>query len=91
MADLKSPALIYLKGCLFLLAGAVAAGLIVAESPSLKVALLLAIAIWCFCRCYYFAFYVIQHYVDPSYKFAGLGSFAMYLLRRKHRSGERRV
>jgi hypothetical protein len=80
MADLKSPTLIYLKGFLFLLAGCVAAGLLVAEQPTLKVALLLAVAIWCFCRAYYFAFYVIQHYVDPGYKFAGLGSFALYLL-----------
>ena len=80
MSDLKSPTLIYLKGFLFLLAGCVAAGLLIAEQPTLKVALLLAIAIWCFCRAYYFAFYVIQHYVDPGYKFAGLGSFALYLL-----------
>jgi len=44
------------------------------------VALLLLVAVWSFCRAYYFAFYVIEHYVDPSYKFAGLTSFAMYLL-----------
>ena len=44
---------------------------------------LLAIAEWCFARFYYFAFYVIQHYVDPSYRFAGLGSFAAYLLRKR--------
>lgn len=80
MTDLKSPTLIYLKGFLFLLAGCVAGGLLIAEQPTLKVALLLAVAIWCFCRAYYFAFYVIQHYVDPGYKFAGLGSFALYLL-----------
>jgi hypothetical protein len=27
-----------------------------------------------FCRFYYFAFYVIEHYVDPGYRFSGLGS-----------------
>ena len=80
MADLKSPRMIYLKGCLFLLAGCVAAGLLIAEQPTLRVALLLAVAVWCFCRAYYFAFYVIQHCVDPSYKSAGLGSFLLYLL-----------
>jgi hypothetical protein len=79
MTDLKSPTLIYLKGFLFVVTGLVAAGLVLAESPQLKVAALLAIAIWAFCRAYYFAFYVIEHYVDPAYKFAGLGSFAMYL------------
>lgn len=86
MADLKSPRLIYFKGFLFLIAGCIAAGLIVAEQPTLKVTLLLAVAIWCFCRAYYFAFYVIEHYVDPSFKFAGLGAFAMYLLRRRQRN-----
>jgi hypothetical protein len=79
MTDLKNPTLIYLKGWLFLVAGAVAAGLLLAEAPRLKVALLLATCVWCFCRFYYFAFYVIQHYVDPAYKFAGLGSFFIYL------------
>ena len=45
--------------------------------------LLLAIAIWSFARAYYFAFYVIEHYIDGEYKFAGLWSFWMYLLSRK--------
>lgn len=81
MTDLKSPRLIYFKGLLFLIAGCIAAGLVIVEQPTLKVALLLAITIWCFCRAYYFAFYVIEHYVDPRFKFAGLGAFALYLLR----------
>jgi hypothetical protein len=83
MSDLKSLAAIYFKGFLFLLAGIVAVGLLLAEAPTLKVALLLAVAIWCFCRFYYFAFYVIQHYVDPGYRFAGLISFTGYLMRRR--------
>ena len=49
-------------------------------------AFLLAVALWAFCRFYYFAFYVIEKYVDPSYRFAGLGSFALYLLRRRSAS-----
>jgi hypothetical protein len=53
------------------------------EAPRLKVALLLGLAIWGFARAYYFAFYVIQHYVDDTYKFAGLGSFLQYLFRRR--------
>jgi hypothetical protein len=62
------------------LGGALASGLLLAEHPTVKVALLLGIAVWCFARAYYFAFYVVEHYVDPSYKFAGLWSFAVYLL-----------
>jgi len=79
MPDLKSPSLIYLKGFLFLLIGCIASGLLIAEHPTLKLIVLLALVIWSFCRCYYFAFYVIQHYVDPGYKFAGLLSFVRYL------------
>jgi len=81
--DLKDARLIYLKGFLFLLAGLIAAGTILLESGSLRVAFLLAVAIWAFARFYYFAFYVIEHYVDGSYTFAGLGSFALYLLRKR--------
>lgn len=82
LGDLKDSRWIIAKGFLFLATGCIAAGLLVAEAPTLKIALLLAIAVWSFCRFYYFAFYVIQHYVDPGYKFAGLGSFVVYLWRR---------
>ena len=38
------------------------------------------ICVWASCRAYYFAFYVIQHYVDPSYRFSGLIDFFRYAL-----------
>ena len=82
MTDITNPRLIYAKGLLFLLGGVAASALLVVERPTLKVAMLLAIAVWCFARAYYFAFYVIEHYVDGSYRFSGLWSFALYLLRR---------
>jgi hypothetical protein len=85
MADLTNPKLIYGKGLLFLLGGVLSSVLLLAEHASLKVALLLALAVWCFARAYYFAFYVIEHYVDGSYRFSGLGSFALYLVRRDRR------
>jgi len=83
MKDLKSHQWIKIKGLLFLLIGIIASVLILLDAPSWKLAALLAIAIWCFCRFYYFAFYVIEHYVDPGYKFSGLLDFAKYLLKRK--------
>jgi len=49
--------------------------------PDFQLALLIAIAIWAFCRAFYFAFYVIEHYVDPSFRFAGLNSFVRYAMR----------
>ena len=81
MKDLTSPVWIKVKGILFLLVGLLAATLLIIENPTWKAALLLALAIWCFCRFYYFAFYVIEHYVDPGYRFSGLWSFARFLLR----------
>jgi hypothetical protein len=83
MPDLTDPRAIKLKGALFLILGLLSAGLLLAEAPTWRTALLLGICIWSFCRLYYFAFYVIQHYVDPGYRFAGLGSFLRYMLRRK--------
>lgn len=88
MTDLKSPTLLYAKGFLFLFTGIVSAGLLLADSPTIRTAALLAIAIWCFCRFYYFCFYVIEHYVDSSYKFAGLTSFALYLWRTGRNRGQ---
>jgi hypothetical protein len=87
MADIKDPRLLYAKGALFVLGGIMAAGLILMERPTIKVALLLGIAVWCFARAYYFAFYVVQHYADPSYKFAGLWSFVSYVLRKRRGKG----
>jgi hypothetical protein len=83
MKDLTSATWIKVKGILFLLLGLSAAGLLILENPSWKVVGLLALVIWCFCRAYYFAFYVIEKYVDPSYKFSGLGSFVRYLMEPK--------
>ena len=83
MADLKNPSLITTKGFLFLGLGLLASTLLLLEAWNIKVILLLAIAIWAFCRFYYFAFYVFEHYVDPQYRFAGLWSFFRYLLRRR--------
>jgi hypothetical protein len=83
MADITNPRLIYLKGFLFLLCGIMASALLIADNPTIKVVLLLVVAIWCFARFYYFAFYVIEHYVDPHYRFAGLWSFAMYVIGRR--------
>ena len=82
MGDLKNPKLIYAKGFLFLFAGLLAGAIVIAENPTLRTIATLALCVWCFARFYYFAFYVIEYYVDPSYRFAGLVSFARYLVSR---------
>lgn len=82
MGDLKSAGWIYLKGFLFLGILILSVALILVESFSWKLCGLLCLAVWSSARLYYFMFYVIEKYVDPSYKFAGILSFVRYLCQR---------
>ena len=82
MGDLKSSRLIILKGFLFLFAGLVAGAVLLGENLSLRQAFLLGVCVWSFCRFYYFAFYVLQRWVDPSFKFSSLWAFAVYFWKR---------
>jgi hypothetical protein len=83
MRDLSNMKVIYLKGLLFLVIGALCSILLIIECPTIKAVVLLGLAVWSFARLYYFVFYVIEHYVDSSYKFSGLWSFARYMTRKK--------
>lgn len=80
MKDLADPFWIKLKGLLFLLLGCAAALLVLLDNPKWQTAAFLEVSIWSFCRFYYFAFYVIEKYVDPAYKFSGLMSFVRHLI-----------
>ena len=68
MGDIKKVWLLYLKGFLLFLTGFISSLLLVLLNLNFKTIVLLLLAIWGFCRAYYFAFYVIQHYVDPNYR-----------------------
>jgi hypothetical protein len=83
MTDIRDPRLIWLKGLLFLLIGIFASVLLLLNAPRVRIAALLVVVVWSSCRFYYFAFYVIEHYVDPAYRFAGLFDFARYAWRRR--------
>ena len=85
MKDLANPGWIKLKGALFLALGLVSSTLLILEHPEARVVFLLLLSVWCFCRFYYFAFYVIEHYVDRSYRFSGLWSFVAYLWSHRRR------
>jgi hypothetical protein len=89
MKDLQSSRMMWFKGILFLLTGSASAALIFMEAPTLRLGILLALTIWGFCRAYYFAFYVIGKYVDPSYRFSGLWSFCTYCWRKRANSPSR--
>ena len=81
MRDLTDPRWIKAKGILFLILGAMSATQLWMQSPTWRSGALLGIVIWSFCRAYYFAFYVIEKYVDPTFRFSGLGDFARCLWR----------
>ncbi|GEM_PF-287380 len=83
MQELTSPTWNKAKGMLFLVLGLLSVALLVLEHPQPRTLALMAIAIWSLCRFYYFALYVLERYVDPGYRFAGLWRLARYLLERK--------
>lgn len=85
MKDLANPKWMYVKAAMFVCIGVACVAILLLDQPTLRTAVLLALAIWAFCRAYYFAFYVIEHYVDPDFKFSGLGSFVRYLISRDRR------
>ncbi|MEM7785686.1 MAG: hypothetical protein AAF623_20235, partial [Planctomycetota bacterium] len=60
MKDIENPKLLIAKGGLFFILGLLAAGLLIARNPEILAVVLLTIAVWAFCRAYYFAFYVIE-------------------------------
>lgn len=80
--DITNPKLMYLKAGLFLISGLFAVVGIILDHPDFRTIALLAIAVWSFCRLYYFMFYVIEKYIDPEYRFAGIYSFLVYLATR---------
>jgi len=82
MRDLTSNRWMWVKAGLFLVIGVVSSALILAEVPDWRILVLLVLAIWAFCRAYYFAFYVIEKYIDPSFRFSGLISVLRYLWRK---------
>ncbi len=83
MRDFRSTRAMWLKGWLFLLIGLLSAAMLLIEAWSWRRAALLALCVWGFCRAYYFAFYVIERWVDPQFKFSGLLHFLAWLWRRR--------
>lgn len=83
MTDLKSGKWIVAKGVLFAGIAVTAAFLVLADMPTLKIAALLALLVWSSCRFYYFLFYVLEHYVDPTMRYAGLLDLMMGMRRRR--------
>ena len=75
-----------LKAVLFLLILASCCALLLLEAPTWRAAGLLALIIWTSARLYYFLFYVIERYIDPSERFSGVWAAVRYLVRRSRPS-----
>ena len=69
----------YVKVVLLAAIGVISAGLLFLRQPSVSTVMLIALVVWAFARVYYFAFYVIERYIDPSFRFSGLWSVARFL------------
>jgi hypothetical protein len=83
MGDIQSPRLLLFKALLFLTAGLMASAALLLDRFSPTNLFLLLTVIFSFSRFYYFCFYVIEHYIDPTYKFAGLTSVITYYRSKK--------
>ena len=86
MTDLKSKKWIVTKGVMFAGIALATATLILIEMPSLRLAVLLALLVWASCRFYYFLFYVLEHYVDRTMRYAGLFDLLMGMKQRREQN-----
>jgi hypothetical protein len=85
--DLRDERVLITKAALFVVAGALAGLILLSRTAEWTSLLLLVTCIWSFARAYYFAFYVIEHYVDRSHRFSGIASAVRFLWSTR---GERR-
>lgn len=83
MTHLSSRTRIVAKGMLFAAIARLAATLILLEKPSVTRAVLLALLVWAWCRFYYVLFYVLERYVDPTLRYAGMVAMLAALRRRR--------
>ena len=80
MRDLTSAKWIVLKAALFAILLVAASFLVLLETPTWRTAVLLTLIVWTSARLYYFMFYVIHRYVDPSFRYSGVWSAIRYLV-----------
>jgi len=85
MRDLTSRIWIVVKGVMFALIALTTATLILAEMPTAKLAVLLTMLVWASCRFYYFLFYVLERYIDPTMRYAGLVDLLMGMRQRRQK------
>jgi hypothetical protein len=83
MRDLKSPKTMALKAALFLVLAAACSVGIWLRAPEVSTAVLILALAWSAARLYYFLFYALQTYVDPSLKYSGLFALVRHISERQ--------
>jgi hypothetical protein len=83
MGDVKSKKVIVVKGMFFLGIIVGSAALLFLDRPSVQSAVLLVVLVWASARFYYYLFYVLEKYVDPSLQYSGLIALMTALARRR--------
>ena len=81
MGDVKSKKVIVVKGMFFLGIIVGSAALLFLDRPSVQSAVLLVVLVWASARFYYYLFYVLEKYVDPSLQYSGLIALMIELAR----------
>ena len=79
MRDLKNTRWMYAKAALFLAILVLASAILLLEMPSWRTVALLVLVVWSSARIYYFLFYVIERYIDPTQRFSGVGAALRYV------------
>lgn len=82
-SDDLSKSWIYVKAFLFLLILVGASVLLLLLDDELQRIFYLLCVIWSSARLYYFMFYVVENYIDGSYKYTGIWSFVLFLLKKQ--------
>jgi hypothetical protein len=80
-----TPRWMMVKAALFVLLGGLAATFLLWQHPSMATAACVASLVWASARAYYFAFHVLQHWIEPGFRFTGL----LDLLRHRWRRAKR--
>ena len=87
--DIASLVLLKLKAALFLvivLLCSVFLAVLVYPLLTWRVAVLFVTCLWACSRAYYFCFYVMEHYAEPGFRYAGLLDLTLHLTGlKKHR------
>lgn len=76
---------IFVKAGLFVLLALLALAVLVLQQPTWTTAGCAIALGWASARAYYFLFHVVQHWVDPEFRFRGLVQFVLWWRSRRRR------